>query len=702
MTENARQPRIKRRAGPALGNWFRAFWALVVAVVACSIYFNSLHNPFLFDDQIVILSHPDVQHPSGILKLWTHDYWLGSTEDKNLYRPLTILSFNLNGLFGFEPMFFRAVNIALLALIAIFGSRWAGRYIRREAAWLSAFFFICHPANVEAINSVVARADLQSLLGIVIFLHVQRNMLDRGGWTKSGMASALAAALLAVGSKESGLVVVPLAFVQALACGWLAREGVSVTNSVHSMFDSEAEPPMSSSSGLVIADPNQEAIEVDLDDDKPFEPLPLPPDRPPPRPMPVPTPMSAPGWRAGSILAGGHIVAISIALGAAALYLIARLIVVGKSVDYSQSSDDLTGNPVRAMGFFERLPAVFENAWIYTRQIFCPDLSMVLTPETLGGWTSPTVIAGAMISLITLLSLALYIRWRQWIAVVLTLIVGHFLIIGNLLVPIGVFATNRLTLPFTLAASFLLGAIVHKAIIKAMLGRPMGLSFVQRQSPFAKWVSEHPWIAPALFAFGLVAMSLIVVRGNQQWRSEIVRTMADVSHDEEHPVRQYNLGTAFANAAPMHQPPAAFLERAEAYLTSVVSRRPDSVQARLQLAGVYWKQNKLDLAEGEYRVAQQLKPEQAVIAERLGVLLMIRQNFPAAEAQLQKALALKPNDAEILYNLAEIAKIRGKFTEAVTRYTALLKLHPEHEKARAQFEELARFLEQQANPGTSR
>ena len=686
-----------RRAVPALGHLFRVFWSLVVVVVACLIYFNSLKNPYLIDDIPIILQHPDVQLPSGVTQLWFHDYWYGSAEDKNLYRPLTILSFNLNGqLLGFEPPMFRVGNVALLAMIAIIGSRWAARYIRREAAWLSAFFFVCHPANIESINTVVGRADLQSLLGIVSFLYVQRGMLDRGKWSFTGGLIAVCSALLAVGSKESGMVLVPAAIMQAWSCGWLAREGVTVTNSVHAMFDVEDDAePVVISSGLVVADPEQEAIEVDIDDatNEVVQATPMPPLRPLPRPKPVPMPLT-PGWRPGSFFGGGHFVGIFIALAAAGVYLAARFAVVGKSIDFSHVTDDLTGNPVRNMGFLERLPAAFEVAWIYTRQIFWPDLSFVLTPETLGGWLSFQTLAGAVVAAIAVLSFVAFARWRQWIAIILTLMIGHYLIVGQLLFPIGVLASNRLVLPFTLGASFLLGVVVHKAIIKAMIGRAMGLSFIRRETEFARWVNRHPWIAPACFTLMLVAMSGTVVRGNMQWRSEVVRALSDSGVREGNAICLYNAGTALANIAGDSYSPT-ILSRAEAYLLTAVGRRPDSAQARLQLAGVYWREHKLEHAEAEYREALKIQPDNASAGLKLGVLLMVQENYPAAEAQLLEADTLKPRDPEIMYNLAEVAKARGKYTDAVRRYQALLNLYPEHEKGKAQYKELTEYLKQQ-------
>ena len=41
---------------------------------------------------------------------------------------------------------------------------------------------VAHPANTEAINHLVGRADLLAVLGIVAFLYLQRRAQEEGRW----------------------------------------------------------------------------------------------------------------------------------------------------------------------------------------------------------------------------------------------------------------------------------------------------------------------------------------------------------------------------------------------------------------------------------------------------------------------------------------------------------------------------------------
>ena len=75
----------------------RAPLLLVLLLSAlCLTYANAIDNPFLVDDKDIIATHPDVIRDAGIASLWTHDYWAGRAPYRNLYRPVTILTYYLN------------------------------------------------------------------------------------------------------------------------------------------------------------------------------------------------------------------------------------------------------------------------------------------------------------------------------------------------------------------------------------------------------------------------------------------------------------------------------------------------------------------------------------------------------------------------------------------------------------------------------
>ena len=114
--------------------WIAVLTTAMLLFVA-ALYATALTNPFMIDDHFAIENHPDVIEPQGLWQLWHHDYWTGQTADKNLYRPITVLSFHLGARgTGPQPAAFRAVNVLLLAALATLAAIWMQRYVHPAAA----------------------------------------------------------------------------------------------------------------------------------------------------------------------------------------------------------------------------------------------------------------------------------------------------------------------------------------------------------------------------------------------------------------------------------------------------------------------------------------------------------------------------------------------------------------------------------------
>ncbi len=204
---------------------------MLVAIAAAALYSNSHDNPFVLDDSRLIPQNPTVSSPSfaGLCGLWVTDYWTGIdaggrtrrlSEDRNLYRPVTVLSLWLNAAaVGVEPASrFRGVNVLLHAGAAWLVGLWCASWLGSRAGWLASGLFVLHPLATDVVNRIVGRADLLVVLGVVGFLVVQSRAL-REGWTWGRAIVAAVAVAVALGSKEAGVVVVPMALLQA----WLHR-----------------------------------------------------------------------------------------------------------------------------------------------------------------------------------------------------------------------------------------------------------------------------------------------------------------------------------------------------------------------------------------------------------------------------------------------------------------------------------------------
>lgn len=450
----------------------RALKVLAMIAAAFLVHALALGNPFLIDDHSAIQQHPDVQEAAGVLRLWTHHYWEGSPSlDDQLYRPVTVFSFWLSQrLTPDNATGFRAVNIPLLAGIALCVVCWLKRYTGAVPALIAGALLLTHPANTEAVNHLVGRADLLAVLGIIGFLALQSSAQQQG-WTYPRIAGAAALALVALGSKESGLALIPC----ALAQYWIGAPP-------HSLDTAKNEPRPSGSGPDAVAQKNT--------------------------------------CHAALGVCPKRALFLALFLPAA-LYGAARLGVVGLPTGYTPTTDDLTGNPLRGIGYFDRLPDVFAIAGWFYKQLIWPSTTYNHTPapEALGTWRAMSVL-GVMVYGFLIAGVAALSRRRQLALVPAALFLAQLLIVGHLLTVTGAYAANRLTPATTAAGAMLLGLLLAKPIAR------------HRSA-----ITAAALLAALIFA-GLTA------RANKAWQSELARMHADVQANDEDPIALFLLSQA--------------------------------------------------------------------------------------------------------------------------------------------------------------
>ena len=181
----------------------------------------SLTHGFMGDDQILILENPQITRSTSLGELLATDWFdRGATGSIGYYRPVTKLSFRATwALFGKSPFGFHLGNLlghsaAVLALTLLLVP-----LVGAPAAALGATLYGVHPMTVQAVQNITARSDVLAgafFLGTLAFV---------ARWSVQGGArwllAAAAAAALAIGSKESALLVPLVAGAVALA---LVRE----------------------------------------------------------------------------------------------------------------------------------------------------------------------------------------------------------------------------------------------------------------------------------------------------------------------------------------------------------------------------------------------------------------------------------------------------------------------------------------------
>ncbi|HUU22426.1 MAG TPA: tetratricopeptide repeat protein [Phycisphaerae bacterium] len=371
---------------------------LLLLVLGFTLYGGTLDNEFVSDDHLIVAQSATITNPSlrGLVKLWATDYWsqidetgrvLSASSDRNLYRPVTIFSLWLNALLGpVRPGTFRVVNIFLHVAAAGMVGLWVRRWVGRTGGMVAALVVLFHPVATAVVNRIVGRADTLVLLAVAGFLATQRGA-QQAGWSWRRVAVAGLWAFVALGAKESGLVLVPLAALQ----WWIGRSG----------------------------------------------PAPEPADRARPARTANRVP-SARSWR-GALALGVPLVA----------YLAARLLVVGVPAYRSDPMWDLMGNPALGLPLADRIPIFFSLAGHYLRMLVLPHpLLLFDVPASVPAWGDWQVWAGLAAGAAAAgVTLVLLVR-RSTMALIGVWWTANLLIVGQLLAPIGTYTEVRLVYPF--------------------------------------------------------------------------------------------------------------------------------------------------------------------------------------------------------------------------------------------------------------
>lgn len=146
---------------------------------------------FLF--RRAILGNPDVLSSTPWYHLLFNDFWgtpLVDSGSHGSYRPLCVLSFKLNHIFGgFKPMGYHLVNVLLHCLATGLVVKLARNILPYGFGTLiSGLLFASHPIHTEAVAGIVGRADLIAcnfyLLTLLSYIkHVQwREKCDIRHW----------------------------------------------------------------------------------------------------------------------------------------------------------------------------------------------------------------------------------------------------------------------------------------------------------------------------------------------------------------------------------------------------------------------------------------------------------------------------------------------------------------------------------------
>ncbi|MHB1240369.1 MAG: hypothetical protein ACYC18_07690 [Gammaproteobacteria bacterium] len=206
------------------GNRARLFVLALLLALTAAAYWPGLAGGYLYDDGPNIVENVRLHiHSLAPDALFSAAF---SSHSGPLMRPVSMLTFALNYYaFGLAPYSFKATNLVIHLLngVLIF---WLTTLILRAyrgirdpafpeptARWLSLAVtgaWLLHPMNLTPVLYVVQRmaslAALFTLLGLGLYVRARMRMLDGKGGLRAALIGPLACGVLAVFSKETGVL----------------------------------------------------------------------------------------------------------------------------------------------------------------------------------------------------------------------------------------------------------------------------------------------------------------------------------------------------------------------------------------------------------------------------------------------------------------------------------------------------------------
>jgi hypothetical protein len=199
-------------SSPASASAFDTRWSVAaLAALVFVLYGGALGAEFVLDGEKIVRDNA-LLSPFEPLRILTLDWWEGAGRADGLYRPVSLLVLAaLRAIGGNSPALINLVNVALLALVAwlrfeLLRRLLGGRAGALGAAWLASALALAHPLNAEIVCGQVGISDLLASVGMCSAVLLASAAPRASHFVLAGLCAALAAL-----SKESGVLVVPLA-----------------------------------------------------------------------------------------------------------------------------------------------------------------------------------------------------------------------------------------------------------------------------------------------------------------------------------------------------------------------------------------------------------------------------------------------------------------------------------------------------------
>ena len=173
----------------------RELWLVFAAAVA--LFLPTARYGIVQDDRAIIASNPAAHSIGAALRAFDDPYWPRET-GAGLYRPVTILSYAIDWtVSGGRPGWLHLMNALWHGLATVLLVVLLARWLPTLGAVAAGLVFAWHPVHVEAVASLVGRAELLAAVGILGATLAAR----RRQWVVAVLCAALA-----MFSKEHGVI----------------------------------------------------------------------------------------------------------------------------------------------------------------------------------------------------------------------------------------------------------------------------------------------------------------------------------------------------------------------------------------------------------------------------------------------------------------------------------------------------------------
>jgi hypothetical protein len=209
--------------------WYSGLGLLTLIIVTVTLAHGlTLMAPFHFDDVHQIKLNSDLRHPTSIPSFFTNPYIGSSTGHGVFYRPFLFITFLLDGLVGGgAPLPYRLTSLLMLVLYAFAVRYFSVLFLQRitpsesfetikKISSVAALLVVVHPIFNEAVLLATARSStMMATFGLLALAR-----LLQSDEAKRNNLYAVLFTLAALLTKETGVVLAPLAVFVAIVCNY--------------------------------------------------------------------------------------------------------------------------------------------------------------------------------------------------------------------------------------------------------------------------------------------------------------------------------------------------------------------------------------------------------------------------------------------------------------------------------------------------